>query len=94
VPADGESRRGVVDRIVEEVAVILVGDEETEHHVPVDELPPGTGEGAIVRLTFSHDRVQVTGVEEGETERLRDEMSERLARLRRERGCGRFSADD
>jgi hypothetical protein len=94
VPADDESRRGVVDRIVEEVAVILVGDEETEHHVPVDELPLGTGEGAIVRLRFSNDRVHVTDVEERGTDRLRDEMSERLARLRRERRGGRFSTED
>jgi hypothetical protein len=68
--------RGVIDRIVEGQAVILVGDDEVEHHLPVDELLPEAREGSVVEVRFDGDRLTVVGVEAGETEQRRTDMSE------------------
>jgi hypothetical protein len=82
--------RGVVDRFVEGLAVVLVGDDEIEHQLDVAELPPGVGEGTWLRVRRSGQGLVVVGKdEEGETgQRLKVEG--RLGRLRQERRSGRF----
>jgi hypothetical protein len=94
VPAEEGPIHAIVDRITDGLAVILVGDEETEHHVPVEELPAGVAEGTVVAVRLRDDRLEVMHAEPGETERQRVEMRERLSRLRQERGGGRFTRDD
>ncbi|MCT8140467.1 DUF3006 domain-containing protein [Anaerobacillus sp. CMMVII] len=43
--------KGVIDRIVDSKwAVILVGEEEVEHNVPIDKLPADSREGSIVEV--------------------------------------------
>lgn len=82
--------RGVVDRIVEELAVVLVGDDEVEHQLDVAELPPSAGEGTWLRVRRSGQGLVVVGKdEEGETgQRLKIEG--RLSRLRQDKRGGRF----
>jgi hypothetical protein len=46
--------RAVVDRIEGAVAVLLVGERETLQ-LPVEELPPGTREGAVLTLLLRAD---------------------------------------
>jgi hypothetical protein len=87
-------RRGVIDRLEEDQAVILVGDDEVEHHLPVAELPAEAAEGSVVLLEVDGERLTVLGVEAIETEQRRADMAERLARLRRERSTGRFRHRD
>lgn len=48
--------RVVVDRIEGQVAVLLVGKDEVRVDVPVSVLPPGAGEGALLRASFALDR--------------------------------------
>jgi hypothetical protein len=79
--------RAVVDRIVEGLAILLVGDEEVEHHVPVERLPEGVGEGAWLNANVTDEGVEIVGVDE-EGERQREQLQERIERLRK-RG-GRF----
>lgn len=83
-------RHAVVDRIVEDLAVLLVGPDEREHHLPADQLPPGAGEGAWLLVTGEGTSLRVVGHDAaGEADR-RARSEERRARLRRTRGGGRF----
>lgn len=43
----------VIDRVVEGLAVILVGDAETETHIPIADLPAGAGEGTRLTITIA-----------------------------------------
>lgn len=86
-----ETRRAVVDRIVEGLAVLLVEPDEQEHRLPADRLPPGAGEGAWLLVAGEGSSLRVVGHDTaGEAER-RARNEERLARLRRTRRGGRFS---
>ncbi len=47
--------QAVVDRISENIAVLLLGDEETEVHMPVHLLPENIKEGTWLQIEFSID---------------------------------------
>lgn len=85
--------RGVIDRIVEGRATVLVeseGDVDSmEIEIPVGELPDNVGEGSVVVLR-QRTIWEVVGRDETETRKRREESDGRLAKLRRERGGGRF----
>jgi hypothetical protein len=78
----------VVDRIVEDQAVLLVGEEEAEELVPVTELPPGAGEGSWL-LVRPGPPVAVVGADPEAEARQRHRIEERMERVRG-RGAGRF----
>lgn len=70
--------RAVVDRIEGDLAVLLVGDEETQVVIPLRLLPEGTRESSILRLSFELDQAAT----DGGLERARQRI-ERLRRLSR-----------
>jgi len=79
LPADA----AVVDRIEDgRHAVLLVGEAEVELVVDVALLPEGTVEGDWLRLGLTAD-VELT-------ESRRSVLADRLERIRRTRGGGRF----
>ena len=82
----------VIDRIVDGVAVVLVGDDEAEAHVPVDALPEGTEAGAVLDVEAG-EPLTILGVADDETRERRERLAARLARLRDERDPGRFPRD-
>jgi hypothetical protein len=87
VPAD----RGVVDRIVDgHTAVVLVGPEEDELHVPVDALPAGAEPSSWVVLDLEVEPPAITAVDHDRTEARARDVEDRLARVRERRGGGRF----
>jgi hypothetical protein len=94
VPAEDRAEigdeRGVVDRIVGGVAVVLVGDEEAEQELDVATLPPGIGEGTWLRVRRSSEGLVVVGKDEEGESLQRQEVAGRLDRLRHERRSGRF----
>lgn len=74
----------VVDRIVDgRHAVLLVGEAEVELHVDVTLLPEGTSEGDWLRIGFSADPAR--------TAARRAAIEDRMERIRRTRGGGRFA---
>lgn len=80
----------VIDRIVEEQAVLLVGADEQEVIVPRARVPAGSGEGAWLLVRRRPAGVEIVGTDpEGEA-RQRERMQRRTERLRLERGGGRF----
>lgn len=80
-----------MDRIVDAaIAVLLVGPQETELHLPADTLPAGATDGTWVRLDLGTDPPTVLGVDH-ELSRAREaDLAGRLEQLRRERFGGRF----
>nr|WP_319776738.1 DUF3006 domain-containing protein [uncultured Sphaerochaeta sp.] len=47
--------RAVIDRFEETYAVVLVGPQEVELHIPKEELPPECKEGSVLLMGFSLD---------------------------------------
>nr|MBO2500308.1 DUF3006 domain-containing protein [Acidimicrobiia bacterium] len=63
--------KGVVDRFEGDLAVLLVGEDETELVVPRSELPAGAAEGTWLRLGLEVDQRATAEAEE----RIGDKMS-------------------
>lgn len=64
-----------LDRFEDDIAVLVVEPEQTVVNVPRSELPEGVDQGDVVRLEGTVDRV--------ETERRRQEVQEKIERLKR-----------
>ena len=84
--------RAVVDRIVGGQAVLLVGPEEHEAHVPATELPEAAGEGVwlVGDRADGEEPVRVRGLAPDLQARRETDLAARLRRLGRERRRGRF----
>lgn len=81
--------RAVVDRIVDgKTAVLLVGSQEAELHVPVEQLPRGAQDGTWVILDSA---ARIVGIDRDLTERRGAKLEGRLDRIRQERTGGRFT---
>jgi hypothetical protein len=78
------AEKAVVDRIVDsQYAVLLVGEDEVEHVVPVSSLPDGTQPGTWLQVQFEDDVLLNATIDVEETEQVRKRIEEKLARLRR-----------
>lgn len=64
-----------IDRFEGEVAVLLVGPEQTPVNVSRSDLPEGASQGDVVRLEGYVDRE--------ETDRRREEIKEKIEHLKR-----------
>ena len=85
--------RGVLDQVVDgTTALLLVGPQEREFHLPVDALPEGAAEGdcLILGLSPSQDLPHVVGIDRELTQARRAAATSRLARVRERRSGGRF----
>jgi hypothetical protein len=83
--------RAVIDRIVDEaIAVLLVGPTEGEVHLPVDQLPDRASEGDWVIVDLDADPPTVMSIDDELTAARRDELEQRMERIRRARSGGRF----
>ena len=80
----------VVDRVTEGQAVLLVGDGETEHHVPAADLPDDTGEGAWLMVTVEAGAVTAMVLDADRTAATAERIGSKLDRIRREQGGSRF----
>ncbi len=87
MPADEEV--GVVDRVIEDIAVVLLGG-EAEYQLPATSLPEGAGEGSWLRVRRDTSGLVVLGRDDAGEAEQRHRAQNRLAALRQRRG-GRFS---
>ena len=85
-----DDRHGVVDRIVGDLAVVLIGTREVEHRLPVTELPTGAGEGDVLRIGYRDGAPVAVRIEADLTRRRRARLTGRLAELRGDRGGKRW----
>lgn len=90
MPGDPDVRRAVVDRVADGVAVLLVGPDEKEHRTPAEALPAGAGEGAWLLVAGAGSALRIVGRDPGGEAARRRDVSERMARVRRDRRGGRF----
>ncbi len=67
-----------IDRFEGEIAVLLVGPEQTPVNVPRSELPEDADQGDVVRLEGT--------VDSEETERRRENIQEKIERLKKRGG--------
>ena len=75
--------RAVVDRIVDgRTAVILVGEDERQHHYPADELPEGATEGTWLRVQVESGEVVSVEVDQEKTDGTRRRVQEKMDKLR------------
>lgn len=72
-------QKAVIDRIVDgKHAVLLVGEDETERVLPVENLPDGAREGIWVIL---HEDGSIV-VDEAQTDLVKSRIQEKMALLR------------
>lgn len=75
--------KAVIDRIEEgKWAVLLVGQEQTERIVPVEQLPEDAMEGSWLRLQLDEETIRGIVVDAEETSALRSRMASKLDQLR------------
>ena len=75
--------KAVIDRIVDgRTAVILVGDDEREHHYPVDKLPADSREGTWLRVQVAGGQIVSLEVDQEETDIVRRRIQEKMDKLR------------
>jgi hypothetical protein len=81
-PPPSTERLYVVDRIEQAVAV-LVDDQGRSASVPTDRLPPGTGEGVVLRIPFERNvpNWSQAMIDRTETERRRNAARNALEEL-------------
>ena len=77
------TEKAVVDRIVDgRTAVILVGEDERQHHYPADKLPEGVQEGTWLRVRVEGSEIVTVEVDAEETEAVRKRIQNKMNRLR------------
>ena len=75
--------RAVVDRIEDgKHAVLLIEDNQMEKVVPASQLPEGATDGTWLQVSFDGDQLVSVEIDHEETERMRAQISEKMARLR------------
>ncbi len=75
--------KAVIDRFEEDLAVILLGDQQTQLVLPRQALPEGARDGDWLQVEVVDETIRVLAIDEDETARARRRISEKLARLRR-----------
>jgi hypothetical protein len=75
--------KAVIDRFEEDWAVLLIGEEERRVDVPRKNLPRGAREGHWLRVELCCDQIVGAEIDEQETKRVRERISDKLERLRR-----------
>jgi hypothetical protein len=95
VPADQPTPvaedRAVIDRIVDgTTAVLLIGPEETEKQVRVEDLPKDAGEGDWLILDVDQDPFTIVGIDTELTDARRAAIDDKLDRIRQRQTGNRF----
>jgi hypothetical protein len=84
------AQQAVVDRVVDGIAVLLVGAGEREVALPAERLPAGVGAGDVVSVRVDGPDVAILRGDQPATERRSAEVAARLQRIREERSGRRF----
>ena len=75
--------KAVIDRFEEDLAVLIVGEEEGKLVVPRASLPKEVNEGQWLQVEVEDDRLISAVVDEDETAQAKQRIAEKLERLRR-----------
>jgi hypothetical protein len=75
--------KAVIDRFEGDFAILIVGDEDQHLNVPRKLLPKKSKEGSWLQLDIVGGQPRNITLDEQETEKARQRIVEKLARLRR-----------
>jgi hypothetical protein len=75
--------KAVIDRVEEDLAVLIVGEEEDKLVVLRASLPQEVKEGQWLQVELEDDRIISAVVDEEETARAKQRIADKLALLRR-----------
>lgn len=76
--------KAVFERIADNrFAVLLVGDQERELHVPVEQLPADASPGCWMQVTISGEKLINATIDAAQTERVAAHISKQLDTLRK-----------
>jgi hypothetical protein len=91
VSADLPENRAVIDRIDAGIGVLLIGPAGDQHEVDASLLPEGARDGDVIEATVENDIVVAGPIDRELTDARRTDAQQRLSRIRKGRGSGRFS---
>ena len=75
--------KAVIDRIVDgNTAVILVGDDERQHHYPANKLPEGAREGTWLRVRVEDGQIVAMEMDQEEMGIVHRRIQEKMQKLR------------
>ena len=75
--------KAVIDRIVDgKLAVLLVGEEEKEYNVPLEDLPQGVKEGCLVSVKINEGVIVSVQLLQEETNEQQTRINEKLNKLK------------
>ena len=75
--------KAVIDRFEGDYAILIVGEEEQRMNVPRRSLPKQSREGLWLQVEIVAGEARNITIDDPETERARQRIAEKLARLRR-----------
>jgi hypothetical protein len=75
--------KAVIDRFEGDFAVLIVGEGEDRLNIPRASLPTGVKEGQWLQLELEDNHFISATVDDEETERVKQRIADKLARLRR-----------
>lgn len=78
--------KAVVDRIIGDKAVLLIGEKEEERVVPLSALPQGAKEGSWLQLKTQDYLFESFELDRETTDRQADQINNRLERIRKRMG--------
>jgi hypothetical protein len=76
-------KKAVIDRFEGDKAILLVGDEQRQVVASRASLPRTAKEGSWLAVTIEDDVILSVNVDEDETNKARQRISDKLERLRR-----------
>lgn len=82
--------RGVLDRIEDGLAVVLIEEEQKQFTIPVSELPPNSKEGTWFTLKKDCDEYSIVEIDEQTTEQMTEKSMDLLAQLRAKKKGSKF----
>jgi len=79
-------QKAVIDRIEDgKHAVLIVGDEEEQKIIPVNELPDGAREGTWLKVKFNGDAITYIAIDHEETAKRRERINSKMNKLKERR---------
>lgn len=82
--------RGVIDRIEDGIAVILVEENNQEWKIAEEKLPTGAKEGAILKLEMTNDTYTIIGLDEEATNAANNKAQQLQNKLQAKKKRSKF----
>ncbi|OLO40582.1 hypothetical protein BTR23_06235 [Alkalihalophilus pseudofirmus] len=74
--------KAVIDRIIGEIAVVLVENEEKEYNISIEKLPANVKEGSIVEVEFKGEMLTILTISPNENKETTKRISDKMSKLR------------